>query len=86
MTIDSLLRPKTLLFALCLGASATACNVDNGDDDDDGGGDDDVVIDADDDDGDKDDLVSCQADCADDDDACLDLCEEKYVYRCDDQC
>ncbi|HET6584675.1 MAG TPA: hypothetical protein VFG69_14550 [Nannocystaceae bacterium] len=78
MTIATLLRSKTILFAFCLGAAPVACSVEDDDDDDDGAGD--VDVDVDDDDGDDDDeLVSCQADCADGDDACLESCEVEFV-------
>lgn len=80
MKIESLLRPQTILFALCLGAAPAACSVENDDDDDDGAGDEDVDVEVDDDggdDADADALETCQSEC--EDDACLVNCEQKFV-------
>jgi hypothetical protein len=78
MTIETLLRPQTILFALCLGAAPVACNVENDDDDDDGAGDEDVDVEVDDDGGDDDadELETCEAACTDD--ACLAQCQEEF--------
>ena len=89
MTIQSLLRPQSIFFALCLGAVPLACAVENDDDDDDGGdgaSDVDVEVDDDggDDDADADALEKCQAEC--EDDACLVDCENNYAIDCGDHC
>jgi hypothetical protein len=88
MLIENILRPKTLLLALCLGAAAGACSVDTDDDDDaaddDDGDDVDVDVDACHEDCNEG-KITCEGDCDDEDDACIGSCSADFD-DCDADC
>jgi hypothetical protein len=86
MTIQRLLRPTSLFFALCLGAVPAACAVNDDDDDDDGGGDD-VDVEVEDDDGDAEERAACRKSCGDSQVDCEDVCapgDPNCVVDCQD--
>lgn len=72
MPIDTLVRPKSLLLALCLGAAAGACTI-NVDPDDDGADDGDACHEE------CDEVhVDCAGNCDDADDECAAACDADF--------